>query len=81
MDFLDFGFTITTSYIILVIAAIALGVTGSVYGLGPNNPKGRSGQRLYDAGIASVIGVLFSWCCPVLGIIGGSLAITWRNDG
>lgn len=62
---------------IMITVGFALGVTGAIYGIGKN--KNRTG-RLYNAGIASAVGAAFPFV-PALGIISGSLAIAWKNEG
>ena len=61
-------------------AAGVLGVIGSYLGL-LRNQRRQNGTRLFDAGVASVFGVVLAGVLPPLGIIAGSLAIVWRNDG
>ena len=64
-------------YIWLSLTALVLSVLGSVYGL-----HGDYDSRRYKAGIASVVGVstFFVPGAQPLGIVAGSLAISWRNE-
>jgi flagellar basal body-associated protein FliL len=65
------GSTVIIIIIVLVLINLAIGITGSVYGLN-KSPKGK---RLV-AGILSVVGIFI----PPIGIIGGGMAIAWRNE-
>ena len=66
-------------WVMACLISTILGVVGVYFGL-YYNPTRISGNRLFDAGVASLFGVLLAGVLPPLGIIAGSLAVIWRND-
>ena len=57
--------------VVFLLINLIMGIVGSVYGI-RNEPTGR---RL-AAGVVSITGIFF----PPFGIIGGSMAIAWKDD-
>lgn len=69
-------------WLLVCTAAFVLGIAGSVVGLHPAYNRNRCmGNRLFDAGLASLFGVIFAGLVPPLGIVAGALALSWRHDG
>ena len=67
---------------LVCFVSLILGVIGAILGLSHRCNKHRtSGNRLFDAGVASAFGAVVSAVFPPLGIVAGSLAIAWRHDG
>ena len=57
--------------VIFVLVNFILGIVGSVFGI-RNNPHGK---RL-AAGVTSVVGIFM----PPVGIIGGIMAVSWKDN-